>query len=270
MEVRAGTPSVAKRQKNGRNGSRRIVPHPWYHQEPEGIKLKAVAVYSGGMDSFTLLQTLNRTNFVEEVSAISFDYGQRHKRELECAAKVCTLHEIEHQIVDLSSLTPLLKGSSLTDDIEVPEGHYAQENMKATVVPNRNMIMASVAIGYAVSINADAIYMAVHAGDHDVYPDCRSEFIVALDAVAQIANYRPINVNAPFIADTKGGVLVHGARAGLIAAHYADTWTCYKGGDRACGRCGACVERLEAFDFVGWEDPLEYEDRDYWRQALDR
>ncbi|HAE89439.1 MAG TPA: 7-cyano-7-deazaguanine synthase QueC, partial [Idiomarina sp.] len=135
---------------------------------------KVVVIYSGGMDSFTVLNRALEQG--HEVSALSFNYGQRHVRELDVAAKVCEALNIPHKIVDITAINTLLAGSSLTDDIEIPEGHYEESSMKSTVVPNRNMILLSLAIGYAVSEGASAVYYGAHSGDHAIYPDCRQEF----------------------------------------------------------------------------------------------
>lgn len=230
--------------------------------------MKAVAVYSGGMDSFTMVRELILYPHQEDLRCLSFDYGQRHRKELDVARKVCEQLGIDHKIVSLQTVGSLLSGSALTDDVEVPEGHYAEENMKATVVPNRNMIMLSIATGYAVANEFDSVYTAVHAGDHEIYPDCRAEFIHAMDRVTQISNYQPVNINAPYLEVDKAGILQRGKTAGLSAWHYEDTWTCYKGKELACGKCGSCVERLEAFSSVGWEDPIEYEDRTSWKEVV--
>lgn len=228
--------------------------------------MTAVVVYSGGMDSFTVLhEALAKFG---DVHAVSFNYGQRHSVELDRAHAVCKLKNIPHQIVDLRAVNSLIQGSSLTSDIDVPEGHYAEDNMKKTVVPNRNMIMLSLAVGYAVSIGSDAVVCGAHAGDHDIYPDCRLEFFTALNGATMIANYQPVEIHVPFIAKTKGEILAHGSRLGLSAADYLLTWTCYNGRDKACGKCGACVERQEAFAQMGWDDPLQYEDREYWKKVV--
>ena len=214
-----------------------------------------VVIYSGGMDSFTLLHQA-----VEQggrVHALSFDYGQRHNRELECTRSVCNEMGIAHQVVDIRSIQSLLRGSALTDEVDVPEGHYEESSMKATVVPNRNMVLLSLAIGQAVSVGADAVWYGAHGGDHAIYPDCRPEFIARMDAVAQVANYQPVRVKAPYMGWSKGDILARGLAMGL---DYSRTWTCYNGRDKACGRCGACVERLEAFALNGVSDPLAYED----------
>ncbi|OIM99862.1 7-cyano-7-deazaguanine synthase QueC [Idiomarina sp. MD25a] len=215
---------------------------------------KVVVIYSGGMDSFTVLNKALEQG--HEVSALSFNYGQRHVRELDVAAKVCEALNIAHKIVDITAINTLLAGSSLTDDIEIPEGHYEESSMKSTVVPNRNMILLSLAIGYAVSEGANAVYYGAHSGDHAIYPDCRPEFVRQMNVVSQLANYEPVEVVAPYLDVDKNAILADGLRMEL---NYADTWTCYNGRDKACGKCGACVERLEAFAANGVTDPLPYE-----------
>lgn len=215
---------------------------------------KCVVIYSGGMDSFTLLNDLLSQGY--EVSALSFDYNQRHTKELGYAMQACETLDVAHKIVDITAINELMQGSSLTSDIDVPEGHYEEESMKSTVVPNRNMIMLSMATAYAVSIEAGLVFIGAHAGDHAIYPDCRKEFIDAVSACTQIANYTPVEVRAPYINKTKGDIAVIGKTLGL---DYSRAWTCYNGRDKACGKCGACQERLEAMSFAGLRDPMEYE-----------
>lgn len=228
---------------------------------------KAVVIYSGGMDSYTMMRCLYNEGW--ELAALSFDYGQRHSKELQYAANVCAdMNNIPHHIVNLRSLVPLLQGSSLTSDIDVPEGHYSEENMKATVVPNRNMIMLSIAVGYAVSLEYDQVYTAVHAGDHAIYPDCRKIFIEAMTQVTLISNYHSVAIQAPFIDISKGEILKEGRLCGVEQQDYRHAWTCYAGRENACGKCGACVERLEAFDYMGWVDPVPYEDREFYKEAI--
>ncbi|MFT6329677.1 MAG: 7-cyano-7-deazaguanine synthase, partial [Bermanella sp.] len=206
------------------------------------MSAKVVVIYSGGMDSYTVLNKAMQQGY--DVHAVSFNYGQRHSKELLFAKKVCEQHDIEHKVVDISSINQLIGGSALTDDIDVPEGHYQEESMKTTVVPNRNMIMLSMAVGYAVSIEAEAVYFGAHSGDHAIYPDCRTEFVDAMNDVCKIANYQAVEVRAPYLAASKTDIL----REGLVMnLDYNDTWTCYNGQEKACGRCGACQERLEAF-----------------------
>jgi len=215
---------------------------------------KVVVIYSGGMDSFTVLHKAVQAG--HDVYALSFNYGQRHVKELQCAAKVCQELGIKHKIVDISAINQLLAGSSLTDDIDIPEGHYAADNMKSTVVPNRNMILLSLAVGYAVSLGASQVYYGAHSGDHFIYPDCRPEFVQKMHDVCQIANYEPVDIISPYLSQTKIDSLADGLAMGL---DYSKTWTCYNGREKACGKCGSCQERLEAFTLNNATDPLPYE-----------
>lgn len=215
---------------------------------------KVVVIYSGGMDSFTVLNRAIADGY--EVYPLSFDYGQRHKKELDYAARACTNLGVPHKIVDISAINQLIGGSSLTSEIDVPEGHYAEESMKQTVVPNRNMILLSLAIGYAVSLEANKVYYGAHSGDHAIYPDCRPEFVEKMNDVSLIANYEAVEIYSPYLNLSKIEILTDGLSLGL---DYADTWTCYNGREKACGKCGACQERLEAFEKNGIKDPLEYE-----------
>lgn len=215
-----------------------------------------VVIYSGGMDSYTLLHLARARGF--KVHALSFNYGQRHVRELECAASVADSLGIPHKVIDIRAMNEVMSGSALTSGIEVPEGHYEEDSMKSTVVPNRNMILLSLATGYAVTVGAGAVWYGAHGGDHAIYPDCRPEFVEKMDAVCRVANYEPVAIEAPFMALDKGEILAEGLKLGL---DYRHTWTCYNGRARACGRCGSCVERLEAFAAQGVTDPLDYEER---------
>jgi len=215
---------------------------------------KVVVIYSGGMDSFTLLNQAIAQG--KKVYALSFNYGQKHAKELHYAQKVCDDLALPHKIVDITAIHQLLMGSSLTDDIEIPEGHYEEDSMKSTVVPNRNMILLSLAIAYAVSIKAESVYYGAHGGDHAIYPDCRPEFIEKMAAVSKVANYEDIDIIAPFQNINKTEILNKGIAMGL---DYAKTWTCYNGREKACGKCGACQERLEAFSENGLNDPIAYE-----------
>ena len=187
--------------------------------------MKTILVHSGGMDSTVLLYHLLDAGV--EVKALSIDYGQRHKKELVLAKSVCEKLGVEHRIADLTALTPLLAGSSLTsDDIEVPDGHYAEENMKVTVVPNRNMILLAVATGWAVSTKSDTVSYAAHSGDHAIYPDCREEFAAGINSVMQLADWHVVKLDRPFVAMTKADVAKRGAELGVP---FEETWSCYKG-----------------------------------------
>jgi len=221
-------------------------------------KEKTVAVVSGGMDSVTLAYMLQHEG--HDLTLISFDYGQRHKKELVFAAQCAQQLSVPHHIVDLSCLNPLVANSSLTNkDIDVPDGHYAAETMKQTVVPNRNSIMLNIAAGLAVSIGARHIATGVHGGDHYIYPDCRPAFIKSLDTLLTIANEGFIDtkftVIAPYLYWTKADIVTVGE---MVAVPWSETWSCYKGGDIHCGACGTCFERREAFIDAGVSDPTLY------------
>ena len=215
---------------------------------------KVVVIYSGGMDSFTVLNRAKTDG--KEVFALSFNYGQRHVKELECASTVCKKLGVNHKVVDISAINQLLAGSSLTDNIDIPEGEYEVASMKSTVVPNRNMVLISLAVAYAVSVGASQVYYGAHAGDHDIYPDCRPEFVEKMNDVCKIANYDSVEIFSPYLTVSKSDILTDGISMGL---DYSDTWTCYNGRDKACGKCSACDERLEAFAANNVTDPIPYE-----------
>ena len=212
-----------------------------------------VCIYSGGMDSFTLVNQVHRLGMLH--SCLSFDYGQKHSKELEYARFVCHELDVPHHVINLRNLKPHLLGSALTDDVDMPQGHYAEETMKLTVVPNRNMIMLSIAVAYAVSHKLEAVNFGAHAGDHTIYPDCREPFVRLMDAAAQAANWHTVRVRAPYQHLDKAEILQIGYGLGL---DYGKSWTCYQGGALACGKCGSCQERLEGFAKIGKVDPLEY------------
>lgn len=219
--------------------------------------MKVLAVVSGGMDSVTMLHDLVAQG--HEVSVVSFNYGQRHIKELEVAKRNADKLGLKHKVIDMAFMAQLLDNSALTGDTDVPEGHYEADNMKLTVVPNRNMIMASIAVGLAVNNGQEAVALGVHSGDHAIYPDCRPEFIKELNDVTQIANYEPIIILAPYIDKDKTSIIKRGLEIGV---DYSKTWTCYKGLNKACGKCGSCQERLEAFRNNNKEDPVDYETRE--------
>lgn len=220
--------------------------------------MKIVVICSGGMDSVTLLYHL--ASIDHEVVALSVNYGQKHLRELEFAKMHADKLGVDFQLADLTGITHLLQGSALTDSsIAVPDGHYEDETMKATVVPNRNMIMLSVAIGYAISIKADAVAYGAHAGDHAVYPDCRPQFADAMEEVAALADWREIKLLRPFVLMTKTRIALEAAKLGV---DLATTWSCYRGGKTHCGTCGTCVERKEAIELAGLIDPTVYSEQE--------
>lgn len=213
----------------------------------------SVIVLSGGMDSVTLLhQQKGRIAL-----AVSFDYGSNHNAlEIECARKQCELLGIEHLVIPLEFMGKYFKSSLLSGADAIPEGHYADENMKSTVVPFRNGIMLSVACGLAESRDLHHVMIANHGGDHAIYPDCRSGFINAMSQAMREGTYEGVDIIAPFTDITKIDIARIGKELGV---DYSLTYSCYKGGAKHCGVCGTCVERREALAEAGIEDPTEYE-----------
>ncbi|NRP74399.1 7-cyano-7-deazaguanine synthase [Ensifer psoraleae] len=226
--------------------------------------MKTIVICSGGLDSVSLAYKVAAEH--ELVGLLSFDYGQRHRKELDFAAACAERLGVSHQIIDIREIGRSLSGSALTDDIDVPDGHYAEETMKVTVVPNRNAIMLAIAFGVAAAGKADAVATAVHGGDHFIYPDCRPGFISAFQTMQNHAleGYAEISLYAPYVNVSKAEIVADGVRNGTP---FAETWSCYKGGVRHCGRCGTCVERREAFHLAGFKDPTEYDDPDFWAAA---
>jgi len=221
-----------------------------------GSDRRAVILLSGGLDSTVLAAAMLQDGW--ELSALSVDYGQRHRRELDAAEAVAQALGIPHRILDLSWFASLIPASSQTDrSVPVPHGHYAQATMKVTVVPNRNMVMLSLAAAHALGIGAQAIAIAAHAGDHAIYPDCREEFMRDFLACVRSGNWDAdaLHLHRPFVAMSKADI----ARIGCdIGAPTHLTYSCYEGEQVHCGRCGTCVERKEAFDLAGAYDPTEY------------
>jgi 7-cyano-7-deazaguanine synthase len=228
-------------------------------------KTSALVLLSGGLDSSTALYKALWER--DDVTAISFDYGQRHRKEIHASLDLAESNGVPWSLVNLQTLGDLLTGSSLSDpNVEVPQGHYAKDTMKSTIVPNRNSIMLSCAVGVAVASEIQEVWAAMHAGDHAIYPDCRPEFIDKLNELIPVANAweDPIpKVVAPFIDYSKDMIVKLGSDMGVP---YERTWSCYEGGDVHCGKCGTCVERQEAFYLAGVQDPTEYEDSEYWKQ----
>jgi 7-cyano-7-deazaguanine synthase len=260
----------------------------------------SAAIFSGGLDSTTLVYHLLDFGYTPHL--ISFNYGQRHNKELDYAQVTARRLGLIHDIIDLTGLTHLINNSALTshpsvsahrdDDIEVPEGHYAEDNMKKTVVPNRNMIMLSIAAGIAVNNSYKILATGVHAGDHFVYPDCCPEFIeLASDTIVsgnlgfgpfeKLQEFEFVEfVHAPFLEWSKADIAF---RAIELKVPFELTWSCYKGGQKHCGKCGTCVERLEAIHeaqariatlaansngMVNQPDKTEYEDTKFWQEAI--
>lgn len=212
--------------------------------------MKAVLVYSGGLDSTTLLYEYRDSIAL----AVSFDYGSKHNaREIAYAAENCKRLGIKHLVIPLGFIGQYFKSDLLLSGGEIPEGSYADDNMHSTVVPFRNGIMLAVAAGLAESYGLDTVMLANHSGDHAIYPDCRPEFVEAMDAAVQAGTYEGIRVVSPYCDITKRDIALRGKALGI---DYSLTYSCYKGGEKHCGKCGTCVERKEALEGF---DPTEYE-----------
>lgn len=226
--------------------------------------MKTLVICSGGLDSVTLAYKV--ADEAQLTRLVSFDYGQRHKKEVDFARHAAERLGVPHDLVDLRAVGALLSGSALTDDVDVPDGHYAEDNMKVTVVPNRNAIMLTVAFGIAAARHDSAVATAVHGGDHFIYPDCRPDFTQAFETMQRHAldGYADVQLYTPFVHIPKADIVTEGARHNVP---FDETWSCYKGGDKHCGRCGTCVERREAFHLAGIEDPTAYDDPDYWQDV---
>jgi 7-cyano-7-deazaguanine synthase len=217
--------------------------------------MKTFVLLSGGMDSVTALHWARKEH--EVVGAVSFDYGAKHNhREIPLAAWHCAHSGVKHDIIDLDFVNRLFTSDLLKSGGEIPDGHYAHETMKQTVVPFRNGIMLAIACGLAESREAEALVIAAHAGDHTIYPDCREPFMQGMAAAMREGTYARIELLRPFIHLDKAGIAKLGASLGV---DYGKTWSCYKGGDLHCGTCGTCVERIEAFALAGLDDPTIYD-----------
>ena len=226
--------------------------------------MNALLICSGGFDSVTLAYRLASAGTLSTL--LTFDYGQRHKKEI-AAARLCAQQlNVPHLVLDIGHIGRQLS-SALTADIDIPHGHYSEQNMKLTVVPNRNAIMLTIAFGVAASRGLNTVALAVHGGDHFIYPDCRPDFIrlfaemqtQALEGVAEVGLY------APYVHTDKVEIARDAAR---FKVPIIDTWSCYEGGELHCGRCGTCVERIEAMTLAGIMDPTPYQDTQFWQSAV--
>lgn len=226
-----------------------------------------VTIISGGMDSTVLAYHLKKENYTQ--TFLSFDYGQKHKKELVYAARTAeTLYgKDQHQVIDLRDVTKFLTTSSLTSDVAVPDGHYNEDSMRSTVVPNRNAMMLSVAYSIASAIKAEGVAIGVHSGDRYNYPDCRIEFTAAFQAMENEAlkGFDTPHLITPFINISKADIAAIGRD---LHVPFEKTWSCYKGGRYHCGRCGTCVERLEALNYAQVKDKTKYQDKEFWKEAV--
>lgn len=214
--------------------------------------MKAVLILSGGVDSTTLLYKMLADGY--EVHTLTFNYAQRHKKEIDCARNIADRLKIPHRIVDLSYLSGLLGSSALLGGRDVPSCHYTEEAAKQTVVPNRNMIMLAVAAGYCEANEIPEVFYAAHKNDSTIYPDCRAEFVDALKPAIRLATaWHPVELQAPFVDMTKAEIVKLGLE---LKVPYELTWSCYRGEERPCRVCPTCIEREEAFRLNGAADPL--------------
>ena len=214
----------------------------------------SILIYSGGLDSTTMLYEYRECIAM----AISFDYGSNHNsKEIKCADLHCERLGITHVVIPLDFMRRYFRSSLLDGAEAIPEGHYEDDNMRSTVVPFRNGIMLSVAVGMAESNELQYVMMANHGGDHTIYPDCRPEFVDAFDAAAQAGTFNGVRLLSPYVNMTKADIARRGKQLGI---DYSETWSCYKGGDVHCGRCGTCIERREALAEAGIEDHTVYEE----------
>lgn len=265
-KIRNVSDTVGKKRKFNPLFRVHSLPHGFYYAEksenliyfsylccPKAKKMKdSILILSGGMDSVTLLY-----DYQERIAlAISFDYGSNHNaREIPFAHMHCERLGIPHLVIPLDFMAHHFRSSLLSGADDIPEGHYASENMKSTVVPFRNGIMLAIATGMAENNHLPYVMMANHGGDHAIYPDCRPEFVEAFDAAAHAGTYNGVHLISPYCHLTKGQIAARGRDLGI---DYAETWSCYKGGDKHCGRCGTCIERKEALAEAGIPDPTEY------------
>jgi 7-cyano-7-deazaguanine synthase len=224
------------------------------------VTKKAVIILSGGLDSTTLLYDLVKKYGNKEILAISFNYGSKHSKwELSKAMNTCFNLKVEHKVLDIQSVFSLFKSSLLDhkDSEAIPEGHYEDENMKSTVVPFRNGILLSLAVGIAESYGINKVFYGAHGGDHECYPDCRPDFLAAINDAGKFGTYINVEIKAPYMKMNKVSILKKGVELGV---DYKNTHTCYNPNNagQSCGKCGSCQERLEAFEKNGIKDPLEY------------
>jgi len=215
---------------------------------------RVIVLHSGGVDSTTLLYHYVRQGC--EPISLTICYGQKHKKEIECARKTSKIFQVKHLEIEIP--LPFSNSALLNSSIEVPKSDYTVETQKITVVPNRNMILLAYAIGFAEDLKCGYVAYAAHHNDRAVYPDCREEFFYALNVASMLGTYQNVKIEAPFISWTKGEIVRYGVSLGVP---YEYTWSCYEGGEKPCGQCGTCHERRQAFEFAGVPDPLEIKHR---------
>jgi len=223
---------------------------------------KCALIYSGGLDSTTLLYWLRNKGY--EVYALTFNYGQRHNKEVEFAKRLCEEEGVPHTIVDISSIKPIMSSSALTGVHEIPEAPYSEDTLRITVCPNRNAILLNLAIAFAITNKIPSVAYAAHASDGPTYPDTRPEFVEKMQELAKVVHFEPIEVLAPFLHMTKADIVKIGLELGV---DYSKCWSCYKGLERPCGKCPTCIQRTEAFLKNGVKDLLLTDEE--WNRAVE-
>lgn len=220
--------------------------------------MKVIVSLSGGLDSTTVLA--DALDFGHTVEAVGFFYGSKHNPfENEAAARIAAHYNVSFRLIDLSHAMNGFRSNLLSGQGEIPEGHYEQANMDLTVVPGRNIIFISILSGLAWSLGADRVWLGIHKGDHAIYEDCRADFYNAMDRAIQLGTGGRVSLFAPFLNTDKAGIVARGSK---LNVPYEMTRTCYKEQGVACGKCGSCVERREAFALNGFIDPIVYESLD--------
>ncbi len=229
--------------------------------------MQTLLICSGGMDSITLAHKIAKDGNLAHI--LTFDYGQRHKKETDFARQVAKRLDVKFTLINIANIGAEFTGTALTDNIDVPDGHYAAQSMKITMVPNRNVIMLSIAYGLAATHKLKRVALAVHSGDHFIYPDCRPEFIKSFATMQKLAleGYADIDIYAPYVKRTKSDIALD---AKALNIDHRQSWSCYKGEAIHCGRCGTCVERREAFHIAGYVDPTQYADTHFWKSAVNK
>ena len=228
---------------------------------------KILVLSSGGIDSTTLVYYFAEIeNF--EVQPVFFNYGSKHNpKEIESVKQICNILNLELINVDISELTSTIWSNSalINEDRSIPEGYYTQENMSQTIVPFRNGVLISLVSSIAENLGIEYVGIAVHSGDHFIYPDCRPNFIQVMKYAIYRGTENNIKLRAPFVYLNKAEIVKLGY---FLRVPYELTWSCYNGRDKHCGRCGTCIERLESFHFNNLTDPVEYEDREYFKNII--
>jgi 7-cyano-7-deazaguanine synthase len=225
--------------------------------------LKAVVLLSGGIDSSTTLAIAREQGY--QLYALTILYGQTHEREVEAAKVVAAnVGVLEHRIIEFPR--GVFRGSALTGDSKIPLDRDTEDadDIPDTYVPARNLIFLSIASGWAEVLGADAVFIGATAMDYSGYPDCRPEFLDSFEGTVNLATKRgvegdPVRIIAPLVDLNKAQIISRGIELGL---DYGQTWSCYSGGAKACGRCDSCQYRLKGFQEAGHSDPLEYQEVD--------